>query len=304
MIKRSASTTLSAANNISMNYIFFGSPRFAAIILEHLIGAGMPPTALVTNPDRPVGRKQAMTPPATKIAAQAGNPSIKIFHPETLDEKFLETLKAWKPEFFVVAAYAKILPQAVLDIPARGTVGTHPSLLPQYRGASPIQGAILGGEKETGVTLYLMDAKMDHGPILAEERVPVADDETYLSLQEKTAIAAGKLLEGTLPKLAAGKIEPMPQNESEATFTKKFKTEDGFVPEEDLRAAMERNTEKAIAIDRKIRALAAEPGVWTMQDGKRIKLLKARIENGLLKLLETQREGEKPKRINPPSGHA
>src|SRR5258708_6191606 len=123
----------------------------------------MPPTALVCNPDRPVGRKKIVTPPLTKELIAKSSASTIILQPEKLDDAFIARLKEFQPDFFVVAAYAKIIPQAVLDIPRLGTLGVHPSLLPKYPGASPIQSAILDDTcSETGVTIYLIDQKMDH----------------------------------------------------------------------------------------------------------------------------------------------
>jgi methionyl-tRNA formyltransferase len=276
-----------------MKYVFFGTPRFAEMVLHELIAAGLSPTAVVCNPNRPVGRKKTITPPPVKILADANH--ISIFQPELLDAKFEKEIAALKPDFFIVAAYAKIIPRNVLDIPRLGTLGTHPSLLPKYRGASPIQSAILAGESETGVTIYLMDAKMDHGPILAQDVMPMRGDENYLDLEAKLAQLGGKLLAKTIPDFFAGKIKPIEQNHAEATFTKKFTTEDGFVDEQDL-AKAERGEGDPVAIYRKILALNPEPGAWTVRDGKRLKLIEAKLVGGTLHLAMTQREGEKAKK--------
>lgn len=285
-----------------MKYIFFGTPRFAKIVLEGLIDAGISPIALVCNPDRPVGRKKTITPPPTKILTIEKSADIDIMQPEKIDEVFMKRLEALEPDFFVVAAYAKILPKAILDIPRLGTLGVHPSLLPKYRGASPIQSAILSGEAETGVTIYLIDEKMDHGPIFIQETLAIpggvpASDLPYTDLEEHLATLGSKLLVRTIPGFLEEKIKPRIQDESQATFTKKFKTEDGFVEAANLRDASAGNEKKAREILRKINALNPEPGVWTMQDGKRIKLLKAKQDGNRLVLLETQKEGERPKLI-------
>ena len=282
-----------------MNYIFWGSPRFAEIILEKLLTAGMPPAGIVCNPDRPTGRKKTITPPAVKTLAQKNG--ITVLQPEKLDAKFIEAVRTLQPDFFVVGAYAKIIPKAVLDIPRLGAIGVHPSLLPKLRGASPIQSAILEGEKETGVTLYLMDEKMDHGPILAKRELGIPDihypisKTTYLELHDALADLGAALLAETLPKFTEGKITPQAQDESQATFTRKFTTEDGFIAAEDLEAAARGNIQKATMIDRRIRGLNPDPGAWTLQDGKRIKLLAAEVANGILRLRKIQKEGEKPK---------
>lgn len=280
-----------------MSYVFFGTPRFAAIVLKELLAAGLPPVALVCNPDRPAGRKKMITPPPTKeLAVRHG--SIRVLQPEKLDADFAAQLKTLRADLFVVAAYAKIIPKAVLDIPRLGTLGIHPSLLPKYRGASPIQSAILDGESETGVTIYKMDEKTDHGPIIASGRA--ATDSlaaTYGALEEKLAKLGGTLAVQTLPDFAAGKIKPVPQDESHATYTKKFTTEDGFIEETELAAAERGGIKAAELITRKINALNPEPGAWTVRNGVRTKLLAAEIKNGALKLTNIQEAGGKPKRL-------
>ncbi len=270
-----------------MKYVFFGSPRFAEIILGQLIDAGMPPIALVCNPDRPFGRKQILTPPATKTLLATRELAISVLQPENIAAA-VETLRVLDADFFVVAAYAKIIPETVLEIPHQGTLGTHPSLLPKYRGASPIQSAILSGERETGATIYLMDSAMDHGPILATGKCSVETDEAYPALEQKLAALSARLLIEALPAFAAGKIQPQPQEEMQASYTKKFKTEDAFIDESDLALAENGDTERADGILRKINAFNPEPGAWTMRGGKRIKILSARVEAGRLILGETR----------------
>lgn len=282
----------------AMKYIFFGTPWFSAITLEQLAKAGMPPAALVCNPDRPVGRKKIITAPPTKQLVIDQNLPVKIFQPEKLNAVFLDELRALKPDFFVVFAYGKILRKELLDIPRLGTVGAHPSFLPRYRGSSPFQTALLNGEHETGVTLYLLDEGVDSGPILgASEPVAIADTDTFDSLARKLAGVGGNLLVKTLPNFYDGKIEPVPQDNDKATLTKKFKTEDGLVEPNDLAAAQAGDTEKALLIDRKIRAFNPEPSCWTLRDGHRVKLLEAKIENGSLKLTKIQKEGETARAI-------
>lgn len=290
-----------------MKYVFFGTPRFAEIVLDGLIHAGMPPIALVCNPDRPVGRKKIITPPATKqrvidFEAKIKNASIEIFQPEKLDDIFIGQMKTLDADFFVVAAYSKILPKMVLELPRLGTLGVHPSLLPLYRGASPIQSAILHGEKETGTTIYLMDEKADHGPVLIERKLIGAEGDSifelpYLDLEEKLAKLGIKLLLEAIPGYITNRLEPQIQDESRATYTKKFTTEDGFVAHEDLQMAKHDNPEKALEILKKINALNPEPGAWTIKDGKRIKLLAAEVKDGALVLKKTQEEGQKAREV-------
>ncbi len=279
-----------------MKYVFFGTPDFAVIILNKLIEASFIPEAIVCNPDRPVGRKKIITPPPTKILAQKYG--IKVYQPEKLDKEFVLQVSSFRPDFFVVAAYAKIIPQEILDIPKLGTIGVHPSLLPKYRGASPIQSAILSGNEKTGTTLYLMDEKMDHGAILANSELRMQNSEwNYEKLMKKLAELSVDLLIETLPKFIKDEVVPMPQNESEATFTKKFITQDGFVEPEDLKIALEKGGEKAVEIDRKVRALNPEPGVWTIKDGKRMKILETITRDSLLVLKKIQFEGKKSQEL-------
>lgn len=267
-----------------MNFVFFGTPEIAAIILEKLIKAGFIPSAVICNPDKPVGRKKIITSPPTKILAEKHN--IKVLQPEKLEIGNLK-FEIGEIDFAVVAAYAKIIPKEILDISKLGSIGVHPSLLPKHRGASPIQSAILSDDKETGVSLFLMDEKVDHGPILAQRELENYElgIMNYGTLMRKLAELGGDLLVKTLPKFVAGEIEPQIQDEVLATFTKKFKTEDGFV-----------NLEKddPIIIKRKVRALNPEPGVYTIKDEKRMKILEAEIVDGKIKLKKIQMEGKKP----------
>ena len=200
----------------------------------------------------------------------------------------MEALKATNADLFVVAAYAKIIPKAVLALSRLGTLGVHPSLLPKYRGASPIQSVILNGERETGATIYLMDEKMDHGPVLAQGKTALDSLRTdYAALEETLAKLGADLLIKTVLDFAAGRSKPLVQDESRATYTKKFMVQDGFVPDE--------KTEKPEVIVRKINAFTPEPGAWTMRGGKRVKLLKAELRNGALHILVSQEEGGTPK---------
>ena len=290
-----------------MNYIFFGTPEFAVIILEKLINAGFIPVAVICNPDKPVGRKKIITPPAVKqlLIEKFKDYKIKILQPKILANYKLQ-ITNYKPDFFIVAAYSKILPKEILKISRFGTIGVHPSLLPKYRGASPIQTTILNGEKETGVTLYLMDKEIDSGPILATSHLPLSNSDNYELMIKKLAESGADLLVEFLRK-----IEPIsnqqlaisnlaiPQDESQATYTKKFKTEDAFIESQDLEKARgsigspQETRQLAVEIDRKIRALNPEPGTWTILNGKRTKLLEAKVIDEKLKITKIQVEGKK-----------
>lgn len=277
-----------------MKYIFFGSPSFAAIILEKLIESGLKPTAVVCNPDRPVGRKKIITAPPTKIIAQKYN--IPVWQPDLLEIKIweLEIEKFGGIDFAIVAAYSQIIPKTVLEsLPAK-FLGVHPSLLPKYRGATPIQSTILNGDTETGVTLYLIDEKVDHGAIIANTKYQISNIKKYEEILKDLAELAVDLLIKILPKFTKGEIAPQPQKESEASYTKKFIGEDGYIDPEILRQAQDgANLKEAMIIERRIRALNPEPGVWTTQNEKRVKLLEAQIQNGKLQITKLQVEGKK-----------
>jgi methionyl-tRNA formyltransferase len=280
-----------------MKYVFFGTPEFAAVILEKLIGSGFVPAAVVCNPDRPAGRKKLITPPPVKsLIMQHEAWGIEILQPEKLDSSFMIRVSSFKPDLFIVASYAKIIPKVILETPRLGVIGVHPSILPEYRGSTPIQSVILEGEHETGVSLYLLDEKVDHGRILAGRKLLMGTGDTYEVLLRKLAALGGDLLAEILPKFLAGEVKPEPQDEAKATYTKKFTSEDAFVDPRELDLAESGgDAEKARLISRKILALNPEPGVWTLKDGKRTKLLEAEIRENRLVLKKIQREGEKPK---------
>jgi methionyl-tRNA formyltransferase len=237
-----------------MNIVFWGTPEFAAIILDILIKNNYLPVAVVTAPDKPVGRKKILTPPPVKVLAQKHN--LFILQPEKLKENFnfKSEILNLKPDLFIVAAYGLILPKEILDIPKYGSLNIHPSLLPKYRGASPIQATILNGDKITGVTIILMDEKMDHGPILARRKLEIQNSKiTYPELTEKLAKLGAELLIETLPKWIKGGIKPISQDDSKATYTKIIKKEDGKI-----------NWQKsAEEIERMIRAYSPWPGTYT-----------------------------------------
>ena len=275
-----------------MRYVFFGTPRFAATVLEKLIDGGIPPTVLVCNPDRPLGRKKIITSPPTKQLIVNRKLQVEVFQPESKSElSAIGDVLFANADFGVVAAYAQIIPQEVIDKAKLGIIGVHPSLLPKLRGASPIQTAILEGHEKTGVNLFILDAKVDNGPVIASRELTIGES-NYLDLEARLAELAGELLLETLPKFVIEKTETISQDDSLATYTKKFVTEDGFVPNEDLEKA--KNGVGAIEILRKIRALNPEPGVYTFMDDRRTKLLNAEIIDGKLKLKKIHKDGSAP----------
>jgi methionyl-tRNA formyltransferase len=271
------------------NFVFFGSPRFARIILEKLADNGLIPSILVCNPDRPFGRKQIITPPLTKQLILERNLPIKILQPADKEElaKLAQNHDVLKAKFAVVAAYAKIIPQELISAFPLGMVGVHPSLLPLYRGPSPIQAVIMEGEKITGTTIFVLDDKTDHGAILGQEQTEISDFSwNYEKLEGSLALASANLLVRTLSLFAEGKVTPRPQDEFKATYTKKFTTDDGRV---DLRK------DSPQTVTRKIRALNPDPGVFTFIGEKRVKLLEVtRGADGSFIITKMQPEGKKP----------
>ena len=255
--------------NSSNHTVFFGTPQFAVTILEKLIASPFIPSLVVTAPDKPVGRKQKLTPPPVKILAEKHG--IPVVQPEKLDEEFIRTLQLITYNLFIVAAYGKIIPKSVLEIPEHGSINVHPSLLPKLRGASPIQGAILGGLTETGVTIMLMDEKMDHGPILANIKHDITNPKiTAEKLAKELADTGAELLIETLPRYLVGEVTPEEQNHTQATYTKLITKEDGHI-----------NWEiSAGEIERRIRAYTPWPGAYAYWNDKRVKFLEAEIIGG------------------------
>ena len=207
--------------------VFLGTPEFAATILEELVRKDWGISVVVTEKDKPVGRRQILTPPPVKKVAIKYNLVVK--QPEKILNLKSQILNL-KPNLLVTAAYGQILPKEILEIPKYGSLCIHPSLLPKYRGPSPIQFAILNGEKETGVTIFKMDEKIDHGAILANLKLKIENLKlNSQELSKKLSNLASSLLLETLPLYLDGKIKPKPQNHKKATYTKMIKKEDGFV---------------------------------------------------------------------------
>ncbi|MEO8065690.1 MAG: methionyl-tRNA formyltransferase [Candidatus Doudnabacteria bacterium] len=253
--------------------IFIGTTEFGIPTLEKLsakggsASGGKPPYELVliiTQPDKPVGRKQIITASPIKIWAQKN--SVPVIQPEKILDSISQILDSG-PDLILVAAYGQIIPKAILDIPKFGSVNIHGSLLPKYRGASPIQAAILNGDNETGITLIKMDEKMDHGPIVAKQVVRLAGLETYPELYKKLADISADLIVETLPRLFEGKLKAAEQVHPHATYTKLLNREDARIDW----------SQSAKLIGQKIRALNPEPGTWTTLDGKTVKIIEAKI---------------------------
>lgn len=207
------------------NFVFFGTSEFAIKILQKLIKSGHVPSLVITTPDKPQGRKMVMTPPPVKVFAEKHN--LKIAQPVSLSTY---NLPPTTYHLFIVAAYGKIIPKSVLEIPKFGTLNVHPSLLPKFRGPSPIQSFILSGEEKTGVTIMLMDKLVDHGPILKSENLKTKNEKlNSIQLEEELAKLGGEILIDVIPKWINEKITPTEQDHSQATFTKKIEKKDGLV---------------------------------------------------------------------------
>jgi methionyl-tRNA formyltransferase len=237
-----------------MKVIFFGTPQFAVPFLEALHeDAEISVLAVVSQPDKPVGRGHELKPTATKQFALEND--IDVYQPKSLKrDEVQETLAAYGADAFVVVAYGKIIPQAVLDIPIHGCVNVHPSLLPKYRGPSPMQWAIMEGDAKTGISIMKLDAGMDTGPILKQIDFPLDPDETYLTLQTKVHTQGTGLLLEALKGYVAGEIEPEAQDEEKVTLTRLLTKEDGRI---DWNASSE-------AIYARLRAFMPWPGVWNV----------------------------------------
>ncbi len=247
-----------------MKIVFMGTPDYAVKTLEALIDAGHEVAAVFAQPDKPVGRKHIITPPPVKVCALENG--ITVYQPETLKNgEAEEILKEISPEVIVVVAYGKILPKSILDIPKYGCVNGHASLLPKYRGASPIQWCIVCGETVTGVTTMYMNEGMDTGDILEQSEVKIGDDETAEELFERLSVVSAQLMVSTLEKLEKGEITPLKQNEEEATYAPIIKKE---------MARIDFN-KTAHEICCGVRGYYSWPCAYTFIDGKRLKVIKA-----------------------------
>jgi methionyl-tRNA formyltransferase len=249
-----------------MRVLFLGTPEFAVIPLAALArDARYQVVGVVTQPDRAAGRSRAPEPPPVKRAALQLD--IPVLQPESLrDPIAVEQLAALRPDAGVVAAYGEILRKNVLAIPPHGYLNIHPSLLPRHRGPTPVPGAILAGDTVTGVTVMLLDAKMDSGPILAQQRTLLPPDARSGSLTKELFTLGAALLLEALTDYAAGTLTPSPQDDSQATYTKLLKKEDGVI---DWGAA-------AIQIERMTRAYDPWPGAQTSWRGQPFKIIAAR----------------------------
>lgn len=252
-----------------MKIIFMGTPDFAAASLEALIDSRHEIQAVVTQPDKPKGRKGELTPSPVKVIAK--REGIKVYQPlKVRDEEFVDTLRAYNPDVMVVVAFGQIIPLSILKMPKYGCVNIHGSLLPKYRGAAPIQWAVLDGEKETGITTILMDEGIDTGDILLKKTIKIDTDETSGSLFDKLmALGAETILE-TLDELEKGSLTPTKQGESPTAYAKMLTKAMGLID----------FTKPAKELDCFVRGMDPWPSAYTLLSGKTLKLWKVRAVEG------------------------
>ena len=249
-----------------MNIVFMGTPDFAMGVLKSLYDCGQHNiVAVITQPDRPKGRSDKMIPsPVKQYAVEKG---LEVFQPVKIKtEEAVEKLKSYDADIFVVAAFGQILSKEILDMPRFGCVNVHASLLPEYRGAAPIQWSIADGKECTGVTIMQMNEGLDTGDIISQSVVKIEDDETGESLFNKLMDEGAKLLVDTLPLIESNSIKPVPQDNDKATYAKILKKEMGYVD----------FSEDSLAIEHRIRAFTPWPGGYTYFNGKLLKLKKVK----------------------------
>lgn len=249
-----------------MRIIYMGTPDFAVPALERLVESSHEVVAVFTQPDKPRGRKMIMTPPDVKVCAEKYN--IPVYQPNTFkDGEALKIIEDYNPDTIVVAAYGKILPKAVLDAPKYGCINIHGSLLPKYRGASPIQQAVLNGDKITGITTMLMDVGLDTGDILLQVETEIGENETSGELFDRLAVLGGDLLMDTLSSLEKGEITPKKQDESLASHTVKI----------DKTSCLIDFSKTAVEVHNQVRGLNPWPVATTRIGEKNVKVYSTKL---------------------------
>lgn len=247
--------------------LFMGTPDFAVPSLQILIENKLPLVGVVTQPDRPQGRGRRLQPPPVKILAEAHG--LPVWQPERVrDEAFLAIFRDLAPELVVVVAFGQILPAEMLTRPRFGCINVHPSTLPKYRGAAPIQWSLIRGETTTGMTIMRLDEGVDSGDILLQKPVPIAPEETFGSLHDRLAILGAEMLFQTIGMIADQSIRPIPQNHAEATLAPRIKKEDCLID-------WNLSVREVLSL---IRGLSPTPGAYTYLDGKKLKIYKALVE--------------------------
>jgi methionyl-tRNA formyltransferase len=282
-------------------FVYFGSSRLSVIVLDELLRLGYKPSLIVTTPDKPQGRKLILT--ANVVKTWAIEHGIPVLDPIKLDDVFLANLKLVTCNLFIVASYGKIIPDKIIELPTHKTLNIHPSLLPQYRGASPLPTAILEDTKKTGVSIMQLDAEMDHGPVIAQKKIDITehfkDWPTYEDFEEFMAKQGAQLLAESMPAWVAGKITPQEQDHSKATYTKKLTKEDGLIDFSigELKNLAQIPFDRAYTIFRKIQAFHewSQAYFFIEKDGTklRIKITEAVFEGETLMINKVIPEGKK-----------
>ncbi len=268
--------------NSKLKVVFFGTPDFVLPVPMTLL-KNFDFVAVITTPDKKVGRKQILTPSPVKSWAKSHH--IPVFTPEKLDQDFSYKLQAVSPELIIVASYGKIIPQNILDIPKFGALNIHPSLLPKYRGPSPIQAAILNGDKTSGISIIKMDAKMDHGPVIYTKEFSLSNLDNFQTLSTNMFGRSAKILPEIITAFISGKLTPRPQDEKKVTYCKLITKEDGYF---DPPVDGETSKDFSKKLDKMIRAFYPWPTAWCKWSGKMIKLLPNQM---------IQMEGKKPAKL-------
>ena len=252
-----------------MKLVFIGTPDFALPSLKALIQAKHNVVCVVTQPDRPKGRQRGVMSPPIKLYAQKHN--IKILQPETITDVLVKSLQALSPELIVVIAYGKILPKQILDIPSLGCINAHASLLPKYRGAAPIQRALLNGEKQTGITIMFINEKMDAGDIILQEKIIISPSDNAETLHDKLSQLSANLLVKTIVQIEEGAYTQIPQDHTKATYASMLKKSDGLIDW----------TRSAEEINNMTRAMNPWPGVYMFINisgkNKRLRIFKTEV---------------------------
>ncbi len=255
-----------------MKIIFMGTPDFSVPTLEALLASEHEVAAVVTQPDKPKGRGKEIHMSPVKECALKHN--ISVYQPiRARDEAFVEEMRVLHPDAMVVIAFGQILPKSLLELPKYGCINIHASLLPKYRGAAPIQWAVINGDEETGITTMLMDVEMDTGDMLEKKVVRLNPDETGGSLFDRLSLLGGDLILSTLDKLEKGEITPQPQEHEKATYVKKISKSMGDIDW----------TLDAVSIERLVRGLNPWPSAFTRLNGKMLKIWEAKVLEDLKK---------------------
>lgn len=262
--------------------IFFGTPNFAVPFLESLNNSNLfEIAAVICEPDRPSGRKQKIV--FSPVKSYCLKNSLLLLQPQRVLE-IKDDILSVNADISVVVAYGQIIPNSIVTMPKHGTINVHPSDLPHYRGPSPIQTALLNGDKQTAVTIMKMDEKMDHGPILAKQTISIDDNDDYTLLEQKILESSPALLIDTLEKYLADKVTPIDQDDELASYCKMIKKEDGLI---DWNLP-------ALNIHNKIRAYSLWPRAYTIVDNRRLIFIKSKFTSGKIQPILVQLEGKKP----------